>query len=128
MKYFRWAAVLPAAIVALFISSILVYAIIKLSTFMYNDIPILDKILHDVLKNGIASYYFVVIGSMVAPSHKVTTALILTVIFSTICGASLFIANFITKDYYSNLAVISGIAGAIIGYIYISKSTEEVTD
>ncbi|MDD4135850.1 MAG: hypothetical protein PHN66_02140 [Candidatus Shapirobacteria bacterium] len=121
----RWIAVLPSSIIGM----IIVFALWKIinnltGAMMANYIDPnswMSILLIEVMSNMVAGVVFVSIGYKVAPNNQKITALILTILFTLIGSYSFFIVNFISKEYFSNIGIISGIFGSVICYIGIYR-------
>lgn len=123
MKTLKWIAVLPSSIIALFLANI-VYRIghyLTASRVLPPD-SWSNIILVSILSSMFSSAIFVYVGTYIAPSYKKETALVLTVLICIVGGASLFIVNFISIEYISNIGIIAGIVGAVLSYIGILQS------
>lgn len=118
-----WIAVLPAAILGM----ILAYGLWRIIHYISAAARFVDTdswiniVFTDIMSNSIAGAAFVYIGSRVAPTDRKIVAIVLTGLLLVVSGSSLFIVNFMTRDYASNLGIICGNIGSIICCISIYK-------
>lgn len=122
-KFLRWLAVLPGAIVALILS----YAIIKLFMMLSNwfvgissDSPYMK--LAEIFVSGLSGYYFVYIGSKIAPSSRKEVAYALTGIIFLVGGAIVF-NDILRAEYYNAVASAATAIGGMV-FLYMVNSGE----
>jgi len=126
---FLWIAILPLSI----LSTITVHILNKILTYQEQlwfgslDVESLSYkftyFLQEPIIEGFATMFvFVIAGSLIAPKHNKKVALILMILSCCIACISLYIVNFIQFNYMSNIGLVSGIIGAILGYLYIYKN------
>lgn len=116
----RWIILLPASIVALFLTNTIVKEIYQITAAKYVDSDSwLTLIFFDVISYGVAGIAYVLVGYFIAPNGKKVTSIILAGIILLVSGAALFVTNFITKDYYSNLGIICTNVGSIMACVVI---------
>lgn len=126
MKVLKWIAVLPASIVAMILANIIWRFLYSITTFRYIDSDSwLNSIFVDITSSLISTVAFVYFGTLIAPNNKKEAALILTILISMISGASLFVVNVLTAEYFSNIEIIAQIVGAIIGYFEIQRTEKQ---
>jgi len=126
MKVLKWIAVFPVSIIAMIMANIIWRFLYSITAFRYIDPDSwLNLILVDIMSSLISTAAFVYFGTMIAPNNKKETALILTILISMISGASLFIVNVMTAEYFSNIGIIAGIVGAIICYFEIQRTEKQ---
>ncbi len=129
MKVLKWIAVFPVSIIAMILANIIWRFLYSITAFRYIDPDSwLNLIFVDIMSSAIASASFVYAGTFIAPNYKKETALVLTILISTISGASLFIVNFMTAEYFSNIGIVAGIIGAVVCYIEIQRTEKEKED
>jgi len=115
-----WISVLPASLASMILAFGLWRIIHNLTASGYIDTNSWLNILFvEIMSNLIASAAFVLVGSEIAPNNKKIVAVVLTTLLILVSGSSLFIINFITKEYFTNLGIIAGIVGAIVCCISI---------
>ena len=117
MKALKWIAVFPASLLAFVLSNFIWRLLHSLTASRY--------IFVDIMSSAISAAAFVYAGAYIAPNYKKETALILTILISLISGASLFIVNVMTAEYFSNIGIIAGIIGAIVCYFAIQRTEKE---
>uniref|UniRef100_UPI0040489416 hypothetical protein n=2 Tax=Roseivirga sp. TaxID=1964215 RepID=UPI0040489416 len=126
MKALKWIAVLPASLLALILSNLIWRLLHSLTASRYIDTDSwLNLIFVDIMSSALASAAFIYAGTFIAPNYKKETALVLTILISMISGASLFIVNVMTAEYFSNVGIIAGIVGAVACYFEIQQSEKE---
>jgi hypothetical protein len=110
-----WISILPASLAAMFLSFGVwrILHIITSSRYIDQNSWI-NIIFVEFMSNFLASAAFVYVGYKVAPNKKIIVAIILTSLLLIVSGSSLYILNFITKNYFQNIGTISGIFGAVI--------------
>lgn len=118
-----WVAVLPSAFASLYISSILFGLLCNLENLWWgteNGIAAVftDYVLTPFQKNTASSFIFVVVAYLIAPKFKVDVSMVAMIIICCIASVSLFIVNFISKDYYFNINLFFSILGGVFGYLY----------
>ncbi len=117
-----WLAVFPASLAGMVLSSFLWHLIHNLTAGRYIDLNSWLNIIYvELVSNLIAGFVFVLIAYKIAPNNKKITAIIFTAFLILISGASLFIVNYMTKEYFTNIGIIGTIAGSIICCIGIYK-------
>ncbi|MBU1180314.1 hypothetical protein KJ885_05200 [Patescibacteria group bacterium] len=117
-----WITVIPASLAGMILASLLWRIIHILTTARYLDLNSwFNIIMVEVVSNIIAGAVFVFIGYKIAPNNKKTVAIILVALLIVLAGSSFFIVNFITKEYFTNIGIISAIFGSIVCYISIYK-------
>jgi uncharacterized membrane protein len=122
MKVLKWVGVLPISVLAMVLASIIWNLLFKLSTLLYfADESWISLIFSEIMSSLVGVAAFIYSGVTVAPSHKKETALVLTVLISLFCGASLLFINLISREYFHNLSVISVLIGAVVCYLEIVK-------
>lgn len=72
-----------------------------------------------------STYAFVYAGVWLAPSFKKEVALLLTILISMIGAVLIFAGYLVEAEYFSYIAVISGIIGVIIGYLQIQEKIND---
>lgn len=118
----RWIALLPASILGMMLSFLLWRILHNITAARYIDTDSwLNFIFVEIMSNIIAGAAFVYIGFKVAPSDKKTVAIILTGLLLVVSGSSLFIVNFMTGEYFSNIGIICGNIGSIVCCVSICK-------
>lgn len=126
MKLLKWIAVFPVSIIAMILANIIWRFLYSITAFRYIDPDSwLNLIFVDIMSSAIASASFVYAGTFIAPNYKKETALVLTILISMISGASLFIVNVMTAEYFSNIGIVAGIIGAVICYFEIQRTEKE---
>jgi hypothetical protein len=121
-KALLWAAVLPASLVGMMLSFGLWRIIHNLTAARYIDTDSwLNIFFVEIMSNLIAGAAFVLIGYKVAPNNQKTTAIVLTALLLLVGGSSLFIVNFMSKEYFANIGIIAGLFGSIACCISIYK-------
>jgi len=110
----RWIVVLPLSFLGLILSFGLLKIIHNITSYGYIDPNSwLNIFFIEIMSNLISGAIFVYIGFKVAPTQQKIVAIVLTILLFSISVISLFIVNFIEKDYFSNIGIISGIVGSI---------------
>ncbi|MFA7119311.1 MAG: hypothetical protein WC159_11105 [Sphaerochaetaceae bacterium] len=109
-----WIAFFPASIVGM----MLAYGVYRLAFYLFSSRYInpnswISIIFLEIMSNAIAGAAFIYTGYRIAPNSKKTAVIILTLLLVLIAGSSLAVVNFITKEYFSNIGIIAGIAGSI---------------
>lgn len=118
----RWILVLPLSFLGFILSFGLWKIIHNITAYGYIDPNSWLNIFYiEIVSNFIAEAVFVYIGFKVAPTHQKITAIVLTILLFLISAISLFIVNFITKDHFSSIGIISGIVGSIACCISVLK-------
>jgi hypothetical protein len=118
----RWISILPLSFLGMFLSYALSKIINTLTTSRYIDPDSwLNIIFIEIISNLLSGAAFVFIGFKVAPNKQKIVAIILTILYFLISCISIYITNFITKEYLDNIGLISGIIGSIACYISIHK-------
>ncbi|MBS4028444.1 MAG: hypothetical protein KGZ58_07385 [Ignavibacteriales bacterium] len=118
----RWTAVLPVSILGMILAFGLWRLLHKLTVAGYIDTDSwLNIVFVDIMSNVIAGMAFVYIGFKVAPAYQKTIAIILTGLLLIVSGSSLFIINFMTKEYFSNIGIVCTNIGSIACCISIYK-------
>jgi hypothetical protein len=118
----RWIAILPASVLGMQLTFVLLRIINILFASHYIDTSSWMGVLYtDIVSNLIAGVAFVYVGFKVAPSNQKIVAIVLAVLLLVISCLSLFFVNFITKEYYSNLGIICGNIGSIVCCVSIVK-------
>jgi len=127
---FRWIAVLPASILGMILAYGLWRIIHNATAARYIDIDSwLNIVFADVMSNLISGAAFVYIGSKVSPSYQKIVAIVLASLILVMSGTSLFIINFMTKEYLSNIGIISMNIGSIVCCVSVFKGEmEEAVD
>lgn len=126
MKVLKWIAVFPVSIIAMILANIIWRFLYSITAFRYIDPDSwLNLIFVDIMSSAIASASFVYAGTFIAPNYKKETALVLTILISIISGASLFIVNVMTEEYFSNIGIVAGIIGAVVCYYEIQRTEKE---
>ena len=126
MKALKWIAVLPATVLALILANLIWRLLHSITASRYIDPDsCLNLIFVDIMSSAIATAAFVYAGAFIAPNYKKETALILTILISMISGASLFIVNVMTAEYFSNIGIVAGIVGAVACYIEVQRAEKE---
>lgn len=121
----RWFFILPGSILAYILSGLFFKFIIFLSSLVSVDTALIDIVFKEALQSGVSSFFFVVVGANISPNFKKETSLALLILLSMLYGIAFFSANFISKDYLSNLSLISGIVGSIVGYYQILNNYDD---
>jgi len=128
-SFFRWVAILPTSVI---VTSLMYYLYNFLFSILVERAEItepgswLHLVLVGILSNALAGSTFVLVGSSVAPSHKKVVALVMAGLVLVTSGASLLIANILTKEYFSNIGIICGNIGAIISSVSIYRGEMSV--
>lgn len=123
MKALKWIAILPASVLALILTNLIWRLLHSLTASRYIDQDSwLNLIFVDIMSSAISAAAFVYSGAFIAPDYKKETALVLTILISMISGASLFIVNVMTAEYFSNIGILAGIVGAIVCYFEIQRT------
>ncbi len=126
MKALKWIAVLPGSLLAFILANFIWRLLHSITASRYIDPDSwLNIIFVDIMSSAISAAAFVYAGAYIAPNHKKETALILTILISMISGASLFIVNVMTAEYFSNIGIVAGIIGAIVCYFEIQRTEKE---
>lgn len=73
----------------------------------------LNILFMEIMGNLILGMLFVYISYFISPNNKKIVAIVFACLALIVCGALLFIANFVTQNYLSNLSIISVIFGAV---------------
>ncbi|MFA5829666.1 MAG: hypothetical protein WC843_04180 [Candidatus Gracilibacteria bacterium] len=117
-----WVAVLPASLVSMMLSFGLWRILHNLTAARYIDTNSwLNIFFIEIMSNLIAGAVFVFIGYKIAPNNQKNTAIVLTALLLLVGGSSLFIVNFMSKEYFSNTGIIAGLFGSIACCISIYK-------
>lgn len=126
MRALKWLAVLPASILAFVLANFIWRLLHSLTASRYIDTDSwLNLIFVDIMSSAIAAAAFVYAGAFIAPNFKKETALVLTILISIISGASLFIVNVMTAEYFSNIGIVAGIVGAIACYFEVQRAEKD---
>ena len=117
-----WLAIFPASL----ISSILAYGLWRIIQYIaltsYVEPSSWVYIFYvEITSNFIAGAALVYTGSKIAPTYTKKVAIVLTVIALLFGGASVFIVNFITRDFIANIGIIAGLTGSIVTCIEIDR-------
>ena len=119
----RIAGVLPFAFIALIFSNTLWRILHGIIGSRYIDPDSWwNTLFVEIMSAAVSSAIFIYAGTWLAPKYKKKTALILLIILSTLIGISFVLANFFTGDYFSNIALISGIIGAVVCFLEIQDT------
>ena len=106
MKILKWLAVLPVSILSSILINIIWRFLHSLTASRYIDPDsILNFIFIDIMSSAISAAAFVYTGYYIAPTLKKEVALILMILLYILSGASLFIVNVLTTEYFSNLGI-----------------------
>ena len=117
-----WIAVFPASLAGMILSFGLWRIFHNLTASRYIDTNSWLNILFvEIMSNIIASAVFVFVGYKVAPNNQKIVAIILTALLIIVAGSSLFIVNFMTKEYFTNIGIMAGIFGSIVCCVSIYK-------
>lgn len=123
-----WIAILPLSILSMITVHILNNILIYQEQLWFGSLDVeslsykFTYFLQEPIIEGFATMFvFVIAGSLIAPKYNEKVALILMVLSCCIACISLYIVNFIQFKYMSNIVLVSGILGAILGYLYIYK-------
>ena len=126
MKALKWIAVIPVSVLALILANLIWRLLHSLTASRYIDPDSwVNLVFADIMSSAIAAAAFVYAGAFMAPNYKKETALVLTILISVISGASLFITNVITADYFANIGIAAGIVGAVACYYEIQRTEKE---
>ncbi len=126
MKALKWIAVLPTSLLAFILANFIWRLLHSITASRYIDPDSwLNIIFVDIMSSAISAAAFVYAGAYIVPNYKKETALILTILISMISGASLFVVNVMTAEYFSNIGIIAGIIGAIVCYFEIQRTEKE---
>lgn len=116
----RWIAILPAATVSYVFGYLFLiftnWLLIKFYFTTNGDGGYFTEYLMPLIATGISSYFFIVIGTAVAPSKKSNVALILTILISAFSCFIFFISIVNLKNYVAAFASIAQLIGALYGY------------
>jgi len=119
----KWIGVLPFAFIALIFSNTLWRILHGIIGSRYIDPDSWwNTLFVEIMSAAVSSAIFIYAGTWLAPKYKKKTALILLIILSTLIGISFVLANFFTGDYFSNIALISGIIGAVVCFLEIQDT------
>lgn len=117
MKILRWIGVLPFAIIALALSSIILkFLLILTGEFESDSIMLL------IITSVQSGVIFIIVGVKTAPDYKLKTALLLLIIVGLLSVINIFITN----NYYPEqietfrfwVNNLSAIIGSISGYFW----------
>lgn len=126
----RWIAVLPTSILGMILAYGLWRIIHNATAARYIDTNSwLNIVFVEIMSNLFAGGIFVYIGFKISPAFQKIVAIVLASLILLLSGTSLFIVNFMTKEYLSNIGIISMNIGSIVCCISIFKGEiEEVED
>jgi hypothetical protein len=116
-NFFRWLAVLPGAIIALILSYAVVRLFIGISNWFVGVSQ--DSFYMKITEIGIAGlsgYYFVYIGSKIAPSNKKTVAYVLTGIIFLLGGMTIMFDLQQSRYYEAIASAATAIGGMVLLY------------
>jgi hypothetical protein len=117
--WLRWIGILPLACLAYILGYLLLILMNWLSIKFYSDSNgdggWISLYVWPVTAIGAASYYFVFLGTHIAPNNKKTVALILLIILCMVSGAAVM-GIFITRNWSIVFAAIAQIVGGAIAY------------
>lgn len=129
MNILRWIGVIPGSLIAFLTADVIWRIINSFTTIRYFDSDSwIYLIFVEIMSSAVAGASFIYAGTYIAPNFKKETALILTIIFSMLSGALLFITNFMTGENFPNIAIIAGVIGAIACYFEILNSENKKED
>jgi len=111
-----WFLVFPLSV----LGTLTFFCVYNLILYKYiNNSFWLDIFCFEILSNFFSGFIFILIGYKIAPNNKKNTTIVLTILFLLIGFSSFFIVNFITKEYISNIGILSSIFGSITCCIFI---------
>ncbi|RYE57173.1 MAG: hypothetical protein EOP48_06400 [Sphingobacteriales bacterium] len=116
LYWLRWVGILPCAVVCYLIA----FFSVKLYDFIFlraeaGDINLLHLIVPG-LASGIAGYFFVYIGTAIAPNYRKIVALILMIIAVLVSGMGAFILIIYRFDWQVLLETLGQVVGAAIAF------------
>lgn len=123
--WLKWFAVLPTSIIAYLLGNLLSIGVF----WVANELDALTWVSEHFSKEiaaGIASYFFMSAGIVIAPSHKKITALVLLIVFVLLSGFTMF-PNIYNKQYENIVTGIIEIVVAICVFL-ATKGTEGELD
>ncbi|QIQ21002.1 hypothetical protein [Zophobihabitans entericus] len=112
MKYLRWIAVFPCAL----LSSVLISGVFfYLQNFFYGDKGIGASIILECITSTLVGTVFIIIGIYIAPEHKDKTAKILFIVSCVLC-AVLFVLNINLNQKLAAFYTIFTLLGSYYSY------------
>ena len=119
---FRWISVFPASVLGMILAAWLWRLFYNIITAGFIDtFPWLNILVIEILSNFLAGAAFIYVGFKIAPNYQRTIAVVLCGLLLLLSGSSLFIVNFMTKDYFSNISIVCGNIGSILCCVSIFK-------
>lgn len=116
----RWIGVLPAACVAYVLAYFLLMLINWISVKFYissdGDGGWMNIYVFPIIASGAAGFYFVILGSLVAPLYHKQVRLVLLILICLVSGFILFSLLYFKDNYIMIFHSISQIVGAVIAY------------
>lgn len=114
--WLRWIGVLPASVACYFLG----YAIMKLSDLFWNrNDEGAYSLFHwfiPCIASGVAAFYFVSVGTLVAPFHKKIVSQILMILVVLVSGMGVFLLIAYQFKWDLLLETLGQIAGAVIAF------------
>lgn len=123
----RWIGVLPVACLVYVLGYFVLMGINWLTVKFYIDTDgdggWMNIYLWPIIATGVAGFYFVTAGSLLAPNNRKSVALVLMILICVLSGAA-FLGVAITRSYSVIFAGIAQIVGAIISYQSFDENNE----
>lgn len=116
-KTIRWIGILPVAILAYVLSYL--FFQFAYSLFADND-SLFEKYLIAIISSATSGFIYILAGSFVAPSNKITVSLTLLILVLLLAGVEIFIDIF-NKRYFELFELVVSLIGSTAGY-FASKS------
>lgn len=123
MKTLKWIAVLPISILAMGLSYFIVrlFLMLVIDVWIFQlDSEISTKIII-ALSSSVSTAIFLLTGYRLAPNYKIETLIIMSIIILICSGASLFVVNFIAKDYLLNLRIAMDLMAVVLVLYFLIK-------
>ncbi len=127
----RWIAILPTAIASFYLFGILAKLIFRLQETYFGssnerslDYILSYYVIEPILSSFVAMGATVIFGSLMAPKHAKTVAIVLMIVICCSELIAFYNENFVNGNYIRNIDIFAGIAGSIIGYIYVLEKNK----
>jgi hypothetical protein len=119
LNWIKWIGVIPAAFGA-YALSLLVVALISLLNHTDDKFSLMfwfQKIV-PIVANAVGGYYFIIVGTTVAPNYKKITGLILLLIIVLISGILIYLLV-MSKEYFKLAMSVAMVISATFAYIEV---------
>lgn len=117
----RWVGVLPVALISLILSEFLFRLMYWVSSRFSGDwTGWMQDYIAPVISSGVGGYFYIIVGTTIAPYYKKYTGLILMLLLTAFTGILIFASAFAGK-YLNMIQFISVLVGMIIAYIEIDE-------